>query len=180
VIIEKTKIKGCYVIKRTPVMDERGQFERMFCINELHAAGIDFYIMNINYSTNTEKGVLRGLHSQTGSFSEDKLVSCLSGKILDVCVDVDKNSPTFGQYVSIVLSEDNETSLLIPKGCAHGYLTLKENSKVVYFVTNFYNKDSEKGYRYDDPLFGINWSEYLPEPYILSDKDKSYAFCQKE
>jgi dTDP-4-dehydrorhamnose 3,5-epimerase len=177
---EETKIKGCFIIKRTPFRDERGQFSRMFCINEMKAAGIDFNIVNVNNSVNTKKGILRGLHMQTGAFAEDKFVSCLSGSILDVCVDVNEKSPTFGQYVSVILSEENDTSLLIPKGCAHGYLTLTENTNIVYFVTSFYNKDSEKGYRYDDPLFKINWSDFLPEPYILSEKDRSYSFCQKD
>jgi dTDP-4-dehydrorhamnose 3,5-epimerase len=173
-----TKIKGCYIIKRTPFYDERGQFTRMFCTNELKNAGITFDIVNVNFSSSSEKGVLRGLHTQIGEYAEDKLVSCIAGKILDVCVDVNKESPTFGQYVSVPLTEDNETSLLVPKGCAHGYLTLTKDTKVVYFVSNFYNKSAEKGYRYDDPSFNINWADYLGGPYILSEKDKSYEFCK--
>jgi dTDP-4-dehydrorhamnose 3,5-epimerase len=177
---EKTRIKGCYIIKRTPFYDERGQFARMFCTNELIAAGIEFDVVNVNFSSSFDKGVLRGLHTQIGESAEDKFVSCINGEILDVCVDIDEKSPTFGQYVSALLTEDNETSLLVPKGCAHGYLTLTKDTKVVYFVSNFYNKSAEKGYRYDDPFFGINWADYLSEPYILSDKDRSYEFIQKD
>jgi dTDP-4-dehydrorhamnose 3,5-epimerase len=178
-IIEKTKIKGCYLIKRTPFRDERGQFARMFCTNELGAAGIEFNIVNVNYSSNSKKGILRGLHTQLGEYAEDKYVSCICGEILDVCVDINENSPTFGQYVSALLTENNDTSLIVPRGCAHGYLSLTDDSRIVYFVTNFYNGSAEKGYRYDDPFFGINWADYLKGPYILSEKDKSYEFLQK-
>jgi dTDP-4-dehydrorhamnose 3,5-epimerase len=177
--ILKTDIKGCYKLTRKPFRDERGQFARMFDMNELKDVGINFNIVNVNYSSNKEKGVLRGLHSQTGEFAEDKLVACVNGEILDVCVDVNENSPTYGKFVSAVLSEENDTMLLVPKGCAHGYLALTENTKIIYFVTQFYSGPSEKGYMYNDPFFDINWEDFLPPPYILSEKDKKHNLITK-
>ncbi|MCL2717273.1 MAG: dTDP-4-dehydrorhamnose 3,5-epimerase [Lachnospiraceae bacterium] len=168
--IEATKLSGVYIIKREPLSDERGSFERMFCKKELEAAGLCADIAQINLSLNLKKGTLRGLHSQKGEAAEDKLVTCLSGAVFDVCVDVRFGSPTFGQWVGETLTDDNGYALYVPKGCAHGYLSLTDNSQVLYFTTQFYIPDSEAGYRFDDPAFGIDWP--LPAPYILSGKDK--------
>lgn len=173
-IIEKTSIDGAFIIKRQPFTDERGYFTRMFCKNELGQAGIHADFVQSNLSMNKEAKTLRGLHSQKDEYAEEKLVSCTRGKIFDVCVDVRKNSKTFGQYVSAELTEENGVMLYIPKGCAHGYLTLEKNAQVLYFVTQFYEPGSEVGFRYDDPAFQIDWP--IKSGLILSEKDKNWAY----
>jgi len=173
-IIEKTKINGVYIVKREPFCDERGSFSRIFCKNELESAGLDGNIAQANLSTNFKKGTLRGLHSQKSDFAEDKLVMCMRGSIFDVCVDVRKDSPTYLQWVGETLSEDNGVSLYVPKGCAHGYLTLMDDTQVIYLVSQFYTPQAEVGYRYDDPKFGIEWP--LQSPYTISEKDKSWNY----
>ncbi|TCL36124.1 dTDP-4-dehydrorhamnose 3,5-epimerase [Anaerospora hongkongensis] len=169
-----TKISGVYVVKREPFADERGTFSRMFCRRELEAAGLCGDIAQINLSTNRNKGTLRGLHSQSGNASEDKLVTCVQGAIFDVCVDVRKESPTYGEWVGETLSAENGVGLYIPKGCAHGYVSLTDDTQVLYFTTQFYQPNTEEGYRFDDPAFGIEWP--ISGPYILSEKDKAWAY----
>ena len=175
--IETTKISGAYIIKIDPFVDNRGAFSRMFCKRELEFAGLCANIAQVNLSTNHKKGTLRGLHIQEGDGAEDKIVTCLSGAIYDVCVDMRENSQTYLQWIGVTLSEKNGASLYVPKGCAHGYLTLTDDSKVLYFVTQFYAPGTEKGYLYDDPAFGIVWP--LQEPFIISDKDRSWMYYSK-
>jgi dTDP-4-dehydrorhamnose 3,5-epimerase len=173
-IIEETKILGAYIVRQTPYADERGMFTRLFCGRELGNAGLCAGLAQVNLSVNHHKGTLRGLHTQTGEAVEDKLIACTRGEIFDVCVDVRKQSLTFGGYVGTVLSEENRTMLYIPKGCAHGYLSLSDHSQVLYFVTQFYQPEMETGYRYNDPFFGIRWP--LEQPYIISEKDAKWPF----
>ncbi|MCW2278811.1 dTDP-4-dehydrorhamnose 3,5-epimerase [Heliophilum fasciatum] len=172
--ITATKIAGVYIVKREPFSDERGTFSRMFCRRELEAVGLCGEIAQMNLSTNRKKGTLRGLHSQSGNAAEDKLVTCVQGAIFDVCVDVRKDSPTYLQWVGETLSEENGIALYVPKGCAHGYLTLTDNAQVLYLVTQYYMPNTEVGYRYDDPAFGITWP--IVPPYIMSEKDKSWGY----
>lgn len=171
-IITETAVPGAFLIRREPFSDNRGAFARLFCRKELAAAGLCSDIAQVNLAHNHKKGTLRGLHSQEGKAAEDKLVACAWGRIYDVCVDVRKGSPAFGRYVGAVLSEENGVMLYVPKGCAHGYLTLTDDSQVLYFVTQFYEPGAEVGYRYDDPLFEIEWP--LPQPYIISTKDAEW------
>ncbi|WP_094606111.1 dTDP-4-dehydrorhamnose 3,5-epimerase [Sporomusa silvacetica DSM 10669] len=172
--ITLTKISGVYIVKREPFSDERGTFSRMFCRRELEAAGLCGEIAQMNLSTNRKKGTLRGLHSQSGNAAEDKLVTCVQGAIFDVCVDVRKDSPTYLQWVGETLSEENGFGLYVPKGCAHGYLTLTDDTQVLYLVTQYYTPNTEVGYRFDDPAFGITWP--IVAPYIMSEKDKSWEY----
>jgi len=172
--IKQSPLSGVYTIKRMPFEDERGSFSRMFCRREFEIMGLCGEIAQANLSSNKRKGTLRGLHAQKGEHAEDKIVTCVSGEIFDVCVDVREGSPTFGQYYGEVLSETNGLSLFVPKGFAHGFLTLKDNVNVIYFVTQYYNSDAETGYHYKDPLFKIRWP--LSEPYIISDKDMSWEY----
>lgn len=169
-----TALFGVYVIEREPFSDQRGSFSRIFCARELDGAGLNGNIAQISLSTNIKKGTLRGMHSQYGGDAEDKVVSCISGKIFDVCVDVREGSDTFGKWVGATLSDKNNRSLYIPKGFAHGFLTLEDNSDVLYIMSQFYVKGSERSYRYDDPAFNITWP--LNPPYILSDKDNSHKY----
>lgn len=174
--IKYTKIKGVAILERTSFRDERGSFERIFCKQELESMGLNANFVQSNVSHNIKKGTLRGLHSQVGGYEEDKLVTCISGSLWDVCVDVRKDSPTYCQYVSCLLTPENGCMLYIPKGCAHGYLTLTEDTTALYFVTQFYTPKSEKGYRYNDPAFHIEWPD-VGTP-ILSKKDLSWELLQ--
>ena len=173
-IIQQTEIADAYIIKREPHSDERGSFSRVLCKQELEDAGLCSDIVQVNLSTNIHKGTLRGLHYQSGDDAEDKFVICISGSVFDVCVDIRKESPTYGKWVGETLSAENGYALYIPKGCAHGYLTLEDNSSVMYFVTQFYQPAVEGGYRYDDPAFNIKWP--LNEPYIISNKDMLWDY----
>jgi dTDP-4-dehydrorhamnose 3,5-epimerase len=176
--IEPTKIEGVYIIKREPFADERGSFARIFCKDKLTQAGLRADIMQANLSTNYKKDTLRGLHMQKRDAAEDKIVSCLSGAIFDVCIDMREDSPTYLQWVGEMLSEENGISLYVPKGCAHGYLSLTDNTRVLYFTTQFYAPGAEAGYRFDDPAFGINWP--LPQKLIISEKDKNWVYIDGE
>lgn len=170
--ITATSISGAYVIKHEPFVDERGTFVRMFCKRELEAAGLCADLVQINFSENFKRGMLRGLHFQKGDAAEDKIVTCVGGEIFDVCVDAREGSPTYKQWVGEKLTAENGLALYIPKGCAHGYLSLTDNSRVLYFSTQFYEPGLESGIRYDDPAIGIEWG--LSEPYIISEKDRNW------
>lgn len=172
--IELTKIPGAYAIKREPFLDERGSFARLLCKKEFEDAGILTDIVQISLSTNNKKSVLRGLHMQSGIAAEDKLVTCLRGSIFDVCVDMREESPTYLQWAGMTLSEENGTALYIPKGCAHGFLTVTDDTQVLYFISQHYTPSAETGYRFDDPAFGIEWPN--PGPYIMSEKDKNWEY----
>jgi len=167
----KTKLKDVYIIEPMIMKDERGYFERFFCKDELKKRGIDFDVKQANRSLSNEKGILRGLHFQKDPKAEDKIVQCIRGKIFDVAVDVREGSPTYGEWISEELTEDNKKMLLVPKGCAHGFQTLTRNSEVMYFMSEFYSPEHATGLRWNDPLFNIPWP--LSNP-ILSPKDQNW------
>ncbi|MCR4925393.1 MAG: dTDP-4-dehydrorhamnose 3,5-epimerase [Clostridiales bacterium] len=171
--IEKTLIDGCFIIERDFFKDERGYFSRAFCRKTLEENGINADFVQSNLSENIKKYTLRGLHSQKAPYAEDKLVMCTRGSITDVCVDVRKDSPTYKKYVAVNLTEENGKCLYVPKGCAHGYISLEDDSQVLYYVTYEYTPNSEECYRFNDPAFNINWGvdESLM---IISEKDKKH------
>ena len=170
--IVKTRMDGVFIVERKIMADERGSFSRMMDVKIFKEAGMNADFVQGNLSVCHKKGTLRGLHSQLDEAAEDKLVSCVKGAVFDVCVDVRPGSATFGKWVGEVLSEENNKAFYVPKGFAHGYLSLTDDSLVMYFVTQFYTPGAEKGYRCDDPAFSIQWP--LEPPYILSDKDKTW------
>ncbi len=170
-IFHETQIAGVYVIELEPREDERGSFSRLFCQEELSKLGIRFEIAQINHSFNKKKGTLRGMHFQKDPKAEDKIVQCLRGTIFDVAGDLRKDSSTYGRWISEDLSENNKKMLLIPKGCAHGFQTLSDNSEVLYLMSEFYSPEHASGVRWDDPLLNIKWPIENP---ILSEKDKSW------
>ena len=172
----KTEIEGAYVIERTPNVDERGYFARLYCSNEFKEAGIITSFPQINLCQNKEIGTLRGMHYQAGEKGEDKVVSCIRGKIYDVCVDIRPYSKTFCNYIGYELSEENGRMLFIPKGCAHGYMTLEENCQLLYLMSEFYEPNLAAGYRYDDPAFNIVWPKM--DKLIISEKDKKLPFMK--
>lgn len=169
--LEKTKVKDCYKIYFDKITDQRGYFSKIFCNKKLKF--IKNNIVQINESFNSKKGTLRGMHYQMSPYQEDKLVYCISGKIYDVCLDLRKNSSTFGKWDFINLEENSTSMFLIPRGCAHGFYTLKANSKVIYFTTNYYNFKKEAGIRFDDPKFNIQWPGKIN---VISKKDSKWEY----
>jgi dTDP-4-dehydrorhamnose 3,5-epimerase len=168
---KETKIKGLYIIEPELKIDERGYFARIFCKKELKKIGFNFDIVQINRSLNKKKGIIRGMHFQKPPKAEDKIVQCIKGAIYDVAVDLRKGSRTFGQWVAEELTEHNKKMFLIPKGFAHGSQSLKDNSEILYFLSEFYSPEYESGVRWDDPFFNIKWPIKNP---ILSEKDKNW------
>lgn len=171
--IHDTPLAGVKMLRRKPLTDARGFFERMYCADELRAAGLMIPLAQINRARTDTLGTIRGLHYQHPPNGEAKLVSCLAGKIFDVAIDLRRHSPTFLQWFGLELTAEDPTSLLIPVGCAHGYQTLSAHSEVLYFVNNPYNPAAEDGLHPLDPALGIAW----PVPAIgLSDRDSHRAF----
>ncbi|WP_375325916.1 dTDP-4-dehydrorhamnose 3,5-epimerase [Flagellimonas sp. GZD32] len=171
----ETKLKGCYVLEPEVFEDERGYFfesynHREFC--EAIGQVVTFVQDNQSFS---KKGVLRGLHFQKGEHAQAKLISVVNGKIQDVVVDLREDSPTFGQNLSIELSYENKKQLFIPRGFAHGFLTLSETANVFYKCDNFYYKDSEEGIHYDDTELSIRWG-FSNNEIRVSKKDRELPF----
>ncbi len=165
----KTSFKELYLIKSKIFKDFRGEFYRVYCENEFSKIFFKKKIKQTNICINKKKGTLRGLHYQIKPHQETKLISCIKGEIFDVVVDLRKHSKTYLQYFSKIISEDNKYSILVPKGFAHGYITLKKNSVVVYLVDKNYNKKSEKILKYNDAKIAINWPI---KPKHISKKDR--------
>jgi dTDP-4-dehydrorhamnose 3,5-epimerase len=167
----ETKLKGCFVLEPKIIKDERGYFMESFNENTFfEGVGQKIAFVQDNQSFST-KGVLRGLHYQTGDHAQAKLVRVLQGEVLDVAVDIRPNSPTFGQYESVLLTADNQKQFFIPRGFAHGFLVLSETATFFYKCDNFYNKDAEGGLIYNDPTINIDWNFPL-EQLIISEKDQ--------
>lgn len=168
-IVEKTLIKDLLVITPIVFEDERGYFFEVYNEEKFKKENIKTKFIQDNQSF-SRKGVIRGLHLQLPPFAQTKLVHVLQGEILDVAVDLRKSSPTFGKHFSIRLDADNKKQLLIPPGFAHGFSVLSESALVFYKVDQVYNKDSERGLRFDDPTLDIDWKVAI-EKSIVSPKD---------
>jgi len=167
----ETRLRGCFILEPTKYGDSRGHFFESFneqTFNRLTGAVTRFVQDNQSFST---KGVLRGLHAQTGDHAQAKLVRVLQGKVIDVAVDVRPNSPTFGEYVAVELSDENNLQLFIPRGFLHGFVVLSEAATFFYKCDNFYNKESECGVNPLDSDLAIDWRVPADE-IILSDKDR--------
>lgn len=179
--IEQTVIKDLVIINPTVFEDSRGYFFEAYNQNKFEQNGITYQFIQDNQSF-SKRGVIRGLHLQDKPFAQAKLVRVLQGEILDVAVDLRKDSPTYGQHVSVVLSAENKKQLMVPHGFAHGFSVLSETASVLYKVDQVYHKESERGIRYDDPALGIDW-KVLPEEVIVSDKDlvlPDFAHCNTQ
>ncbi len=166
-----TKLEGCYIIEPKIINDDRGYFMESFNENTFQKGigqAIHFVQDNQSFSS---KGVLRGLHYQVGEHSQAKLVRVLSGEVLDVAVDIRPNSKTFGEYVSVLLTADNQTQFFVPRGFAHGFLVLSDTATFFYKCDNFYNKESEGGIIYNDKTLNIDWG-FSENELIISEKDK--------
>lgn len=167
--LQPTSIPDVLIIKPKVFTDHRGYFFESFNANTFKKLGIaiDFVQDNESYS---RKGVIRGLHYQLSPYAQTKLVRVVSGRIFDVAVDIRKNSPTFGQWVGIELSDENKYQLLIPKGFAHGFAVLSDYAIVNYKCDEYYKPEADRGIRYNDPEIGIDW-QVSPEQAIVSAKD---------
>lgn len=169
--ITPLNISGAALVEIEPIDDERGYFARSFCGEEFRAAGLDFEVVQTNLSQNVSKGTLRGMHYQATPKPDAKLVSCIKGKIFDVIVDIRPESETFCQWQGFTISEDNRDSLFVPPGCAHGFLTLSDDSVVHYQMGEWFVSDLARGVRWDDPAFGIEWPM---APTVISERDSGY------
>lgn len=170
--ITETKIKGVLIIDPDVHGDHRGYFMETYSKQKYEEFGITVDFVQDNMSFSAQRGTLRGLHWQNAPMAQSKLVSCTRGTVIDVAVDIRKGSPTYGEWVSVELSEENKRQFFIPQGFAHGFLTLTDNVEFRYKVDNFYSKEQDRGIRYDDPTANVDWGKLLNgiEP-VLSDKD---------
>lgn len=170
--VEETHLKGCYVITPKLFKDERGYFLETFNQKVFSKeTGIETHFVQDNLSKSS-KGVLRGLHFQKGVSAQAKLVQVLEGKVLDVCVDLRTDSPTFGKHFSIYLDGLNKKQLYVPRGFAHGFIVLENNTIFSYKCDNYYDKASESGIIFNDKTLNINWG-FPEENLIISEKDKA-------
>jgi dTDP-4-dehydrorhamnose 3,5-epimerase len=167
--VEKTAIQDLVIITPTVFDDERGYFFEAYNQAKFHENGINYKFIQDNQSFST-RGVIRGLHLQINPFAQAKLVRVLQGEILDVAVDLRKDSTTYGQHFSVVLSAENKKQLMVPHGFAHGFSVLSETASVLYKVDQVYHKESERGIKYDDATLAIDW-QVPSEEVIVSEKD---------
>lgn len=168
----KLSLSGAYIIEPKRIGDDRGFFARVLCRNELAVHGLDMDIVQVNMSYSADRGTLRGLHYQEAPHAEDKMVRCVRGAVYDVMVDLRPDSPTYRQWVGVELTADNRRLAYVPKGCAHGVLTLTDDCEVIYPVTAGYVPTAERGLRYDDPALGIEWPEDVR---VVSEKDRNWT-----
>lgn len=167
----ETEIPGVFIIDVEPRADERGSFNRVFCPDEFAAAGIAFVSTQINIARNTHRHTLRGMHHKAPGFEEAKLVRCVRGAIFDVAVDLRPDSPAFRRWVGVELDETSMRALFIPEGCTHGYLTLRDDTDVLYQMSRHYSPEGDAGARWDDPAFAIDWPA---RPAVINERDATY------
>ena len=173
----ETLLDGVYIIEPQVFGDNRGWFYESYSKRTLEKLGINTDFVQDNRSHSAFKGTLRGLHCQKNPTSQAKLVACTRGEIIDIAVDVRKNSPTYLKHIKVVLSAENKKMLYIPKGCLHGFLTLTDDVELLYKADDFYCPADDRSVRYNDPVFNIDWGV---DELILSEKDKSaplYSEC---
>jgi len=163
-----TKLDGVYILQPTVHGDHRGFFMESYSQRAFEEAGFHYEFVQDNHSSSTVKGTLRGIHFQRGDKAQAKLVRCTRGAVLDVAVDLRKNSSTYKQWVAVELSEENKRQLLIPRGFGHGFVTLTDNVEFLYKADNYYAPEADGGIRWNDPEIGVDWG--VEEP-ILSEKD---------
>jgi dTDP-4-dehydrorhamnose 3,5-epimerase len=170
-IFTETRLKGAFIIEPEKLEDARGFFARIWCQREFERHGLNPRLAQCSVSFNRTKGTLRGIHYQATPCEEAKLVRCTRGSIYDVMIDLRPESPTYKQYVGAVLTAENRRALYVPEGFAHGFLTLDDNTEIVYLISEFYSPEHSRGVRWDDPAFGIDWPT---APTTMSLRDRSY------
>lgn len=167
-IFTDTELKGAYILDLEKQGDGRGFFARAWCQNEFLTHGLNPKLVQANLSSSPAKATLRGIHYQVAPYGETKLVRCTKGAIYDVIIDLRPDSPTYKRWLGVELAADNYKMLYVPEAFAHGYQTLEDHTEVFYQVSQFYTPRAERGVRYDDPAFGIEWPLV---PQVISDKD---------
>jgi dTDP-4-dehydrorhamnose 3,5-epimerase len=170
-IFHKTKLPGVLEIHIEPNSDERGFFARSWCQREFEAHGLNPTMVQCNVSYNTRKGTLRGMHYQAPPCAETKIVRCTKGAIYDVVVDLRRDSPTYRNWIAVVLTAANRYMVYVPEGCGHGFLTLEDETEVFYQMSEFYNAESARGVPWNDPAFQIAWPERVE---VISERDRTY------
>lgn len=173
--ITKTKLEGLVIIEPDVFGDNRGFFMESWNKKKMAEAGLDYDFVQDNHSKSTVKGTLRGIHFQKGDKAQAKLVRCVKGAVLDVAVDLRRNSPTFKQWFGVELSEENKKQLLIPRGFGHGFVTLADDVEFLYKADNYYAPEADAGIRWNDPDIGVEWG--IEDP-ILSEKDKNNSLLK--
>ena len=173
--ISETSLAGAYLIEPELLTDERGFFARTYCRTELARLDLDTWIEQCNISFNVKKGTLRGFHYQIAPHAETKIVRCTMGSMYDVIVDLRPGSRSLHQWIAVELNEHNRRMLYIPKGFAHGFQTLADNTEVFYQMSALYVPDAARGIRWDDPVLGVQWP--LPSP-TISEKDRTYPLLE--
>lgn len=168
---EETPLAGAYVIDLEKFGDDRGFFARAFCSREFEEVGLATGFVQVNDSLSAQKGTLRGMHYQIGKDAETKLVRCIKGALYDIILDMRLDSPTFGAHYGVELSALNRRMLYVPRGFAHSFLTLEDDTEAFYFVDAFYAPDAERGVRWNDPRFAVEWPA---QPVVISGKDASW------
>jgi dTDP-4-dehydrorhamnose 3,5-epimerase len=170
-IFAEADLPGVYEVQIDPKSDERGFFARTWCHDEFASRGLDTQLVQCSLSYNTKKGTLRGMHFQAPPHAETKLVRCTKGSIYDVVLDLRQESKAYRRWIGVHLTAGQRNALYIPKGCAHGFLTLEDDTEIFYQMSDFYDADSSRGVRWNDPAFGIVWPG---EVEIISSRDASY------
>jgi dTDP-4-dehydrorhamnose 3,5-epimerase len=168
----ETKLPGVYLIEPQRFEDERGFFAPSFSAQEFAARGMAGVFVENNISFSSRPGTLRGMHYQAAPDGQAKLVRCTQGAVFDVAVDLRPDSPTFKQWIGVELSAENRRLLYLPEDCGHGYQTLVDNSEVFYMVSRVYSPESGRGFRWNDPAFGIDWPDVGAR--ILNSRDQDY------
>lgn len=170
-IFTETKLKGAYIIEIEPIQDDRGFFARAWCHNEFEAQGLTTRLAQANISFNHQQGTLRGMHYQVPPFGEVKIVRCTRGALYDVIIDLRPDSPTYKEWIGVELTAENHKMLYVPENFGHGFQTLVDNTEATYQVSQFYTPGAERGIRWNDPAFGIEWPA---EVAVMSEKDKNW------
>jgi dTDP-4-dehydrorhamnose 3,5-epimerase len=169
----ETAIPGAYVVEVEPRRDGRGLFGRAFCEREFQEQGLTARFVQVNVGVSTLRGTVRGLHYQAAPFEEAKLARCARGAAFEVVVDLRPASPAYCRWFGIELTPESLRQLYVPEGCAHGYLTLADDTEVVYQTSAFYEPSAERGAHYADPAFGIAWPL---EVAVISEKDAAWPW----
>jgi dTDP-4-dehydrorhamnose 3,5-epimerase len=170
-IFSATPLAGAYLIDLEKRGDERGFFARAFCEREFAAGGLATHFVQANNSLSARKGTLRGMHYQLAPKAETKVVRCIRGALYDTILDVREGSPTFGQSFGAELTAENRRMMYAPKGFAHGFITLADDTETLYLVDEFYAPECERGVRWNDPRFAIWWPA---QPMVISEKDRNF------
>ncbi len=170
-IFHESKLRGVFEIEIERHLDERGFFARTWCKKEFEEHGLDSRVAQSSISFNARRGTLRGVHYQAAPNAETKIVRCTQGSVYDVVLDLRGESPTFKEWISVILSAEQRNMIYIPEGCAHGFLTIADDTEVLYQMTEFFAPESARGVRWNDPAFGIAWPEKVE---VISERDRMY------